>query len=303
VGAARAALVRAKNAHGTAVELLASAEADLVRRERAGDSVSLQELEDVRREVLFRQGELAATEATEQVAEEDLRMAEAALLFARPDSSEGSSPAPSGEAPHILAVQAPVDGAVLRVLRESEGPVRIGEPLVELGDTARLEVVADYLTTEAVQIRTGMEALVEDWGGRSGAPIAARVRRVEPAATTKISSLGVEEQRVNVVLDLVDVPENAAALADRFRVTVRVVVWRGEGLTLVPEAALVRIGTGWSAYLRDGDSVRLVPVQVGHRDGSWAEVLDGLTPGDEVVSYPSDRLVDGARVEVRGRPR
>lgn len=296
LAAATAATERANTRIATADAILQSTELDLQRRQDAARAVSRQELEAVRREVLFRRGELDGARADERIAHEDTRVARAALLLARP-GGDGTPPDTSTADGVRLEVRAPVDGKVLRVMRKSEGPVRIGDALLEIGDTARLEVVADYLSSEAVLVRAGMEAWIEDWGGDS--PIAARVRRVEPAARTKVSSLGVEEQRVDVVLDLVQLPPDAAALADGFRVTVRVVAWEQSEVLRVPEAALVRTAKRWSVFLRVGDRVRLTPVEIGHRDGSHAEVLDGLADEDEVVSYPSDRLVDGARVRLR----
>lgn len=299
--AAEAALERAREAAATATRLLEVAREDLDRQKKAGAAVSTQEVANASREVLFREGEVAATSAAIRIAQADLAVARAALLVARPegatDGPDGGPPAARGASGGQLVVHAPVDGRVLRVLRKDEGPVRIGEPLVELGDTGHLEIVADYLTTEAVQIEPGMEAIVDDWGG-DGA-LAARVRRIEPAARTKVSSLGVEEQRVDVVLDLVDPPAQASALADGFRVEVRVVTWRGADVMRVPEAALVRRGDRWTAYRTDGDTVEEIEVQVGHRDGRSAEVEAGLEPGDEVVLYPSDRLADGARIRRR----
>jgi len=301
VGAAEAAVDRAREAAATAERLVDVARADLERRNQAVGAVSRQDVADAEREVLFREGEVSVTAAAVRVAEADLAVARAALLVARPgpagDAAEGDTGGRALDAGGRLVVHAPVDGRVLRVVRKDEGPVGIGEALVELGDTGHLEIVADYLTTEAVVIEPGMEAIVEGWGG--GDSIAARVRRVEPAARTKVSSLGVEEQRVDVVLDLVDPPARAAALADGFRVEVRVVTWRGEGLVLVPEAALVREGDDWTVYVVEGGAVREAVVELGHRDGRHAEVLGGVDPGAEVVLYPSDRLADGGRVRRR----
>ncbi|MEM1452142.1 MAG: HlyD family efflux transporter periplasmic adaptor subunit [Planctomycetota bacterium] len=298
VTAAHAALDRAREMHETAGRLLRVAEDDLDRQRKAGSSVSRQAIADAEREVLFREGERDATEAAVRVAVADLAVAEAALLVAQPAASDGPD---GGERPAagggLLVVEAPVDGRVLRVLRKSEGPVRIGESLVELGDTSHLEIVADYLTTEAVRIEPGMEAIVEDWGRTES--VAARVRRVEPGARTKVSSLGVEEQRVDVLLDLVDPPEAAASLADGFRVQVRVVVWRGDDLVLVPEAALVRREEGWSVFRVVGNTAEEVPIEIDHRDGRSAEATAGIEVGDRVVLYPSDRLANGVRVAER----
>jgi HlyD family secretion protein len=217
----------------------------------------------------------------------------------RPTLNGASRRAPQ-EAADALVLRAPIDGRVLAVSRESAGPVRLGEALLELADVRELEVVADYLTTEAVRMAPGMEARAVDWGAAPGGetiPLALRVRRVEPAARTKVSALGVEEQRVDVVLDLVDARAAGLALGDGFRVQVEVVVSRATNVLLVPEAALVRDGVGWSVFVVDGDRVTSTAVEIGRRDGRRAEVLGGVGEGVQVVVYPSERLVTGARVE------
>jgi HlyD family secretion protein len=180
---------------------------------------------------------------------------------------------------------------VLRVFEESERIVAAGTPLLEIGDPASIELVIDVLSTDAVRIRPGARVLVEDWGG-DGA-LEARVRSVEPSGFTKISALGVEEQRVNVIGDLA---EPNPALGDGFRFEARIVVWEGADVVQVPASALFRHGGAWSVFTVDGDRARRREVSLGRRGGFAAEIREGLAPGEEVVLYPSDRLADGVRI-------
>jgi HlyD family secretion protein len=196
--------------------------------------------------------------------------------------------------PKEVIVRAPVRGRVLQVLHESERVVAAGTPLVLVGDPASLEVVADFLTTDAVRIKAGAEARIERWGGPR--PLDARVRIVEPAAFMKISALGVEEQRVNVICDLSAPPAN---LGDQYRVDVRVVLWRGT-VTKVPATALFTSGGGWSVFaVRDGRA-RLQRVTIGESSDTEVEIKDGLQRNDTILVHPSDQIREGVRVKVRG---
>jgi HlyD family secretion protein len=183
------------------------------------------------------------------------------------------------------------------VLTESEGVVNSGAPLVEVGDPHRLEVVVDLLSTEAVKVEPGQAVLIESWGG--SAPLQATVRRVEPFGYTKVSALGVEEQRVNVVIDLTDPPERWQRLGHGFRVEPRIVLWQSPDVLKVPLSALYREGTAWQVFLDDDGRARPTPVRIGHENGLHAEVLEGLKAGDRVVTHPSDRVSAGARIEPR----
>jgi HlyD family secretion protein len=295
VGAARAAVSGAREQEATAETLLASAREEAERLRRSGAATSQISVTHAEREVLFREGELAAAGTSIRVAEYDLEQANAALLLARPDAEPfDQAPLPQ---PRVLTVRAPANGKVLRVIRKSEGPVRIGEPLVELGDTRQLEIVADYLTTEAVRIRPGMEATITGWGG--DLELIARVRRVEPSAVTKVSSLGIEEQRVNVILDLATSNEEDIGLEDGFRVEVRVTEWHGKDIRMVPEGALVKDSTGWFVFVVENDRARRVAVDPGHRNGRQVEVLSDLSLDAAVILYPGDRVVDGVKVQRR----
>lgn len=204
--------------------------------------------------------------------------------LAEPEAARGQRP---------VAVAAPAAGRVLRVMRESEQVVQAGEPILQIGDPGDMDVMVELLSTEAVQVRPGAAARLDGWGGP---PLPARVARIEPSGFTKVSALGVEEQRVRAYLDF-EGPESAwLGLGHDFRVNVRIVVWSSPAVVQVPASALFRQGADWAVYRVDDGRVRLVRVTIGHRNEDVAEVLEGLAPGDRVVAYPGDRLADGVRI-------
>jgi HlyD family secretion protein len=218
-----------------------------------------------------------------RVAASDVERAQARLAPSNPDTSG-----------RVLSVTAPADGVVLKRIRESESFVPAGDPLLEIGDPGQLEIVVDLLSTDAVRVKPGNHALIERWGGDK--KLEARVRRIEPSGFTKVSALGVEEQRVNVVLDFAD-PEGAwSALGDAYRVEVRIIIWRGDDVLKVPAGALFRRGSEWAVYVVDQGRATLTSVQLVHQTGQEAEVVSGLPEGARVVLHPPDTLIDGARV-------
>jgi HlyD family secretion protein len=196
-----------------------------------------------------------------------------------------------------IEVRTPVSGRVLKINQESEAVVQPGTPLIEIGDPRDLEIIADLLSTDAVQINNAASVQIDGWGGP---PINGRVTRVDPAGFLKVSALGIEEQRVRVTIDLVDPPEVWARLGHDFRVVVHVTVWKGDDALTVPLSALFRKSDEWAVFtLRNGRAHTTV-VQIGHRNARSAEVLSGLASGDEVVLHPSDRVSDNVRVSQRG---
>jgi HlyD family secretion protein len=228
--------------------------------------------------------ELDAALFKSKAAASQVEEARAALLAVAPD--------PAGI--KMVHLRSPVAGRVLRLIEQSERVVGQGTPVVSIGYTPRLEIVADYLTTDAVKISAGMPARIEEWGG--GNPISARVRLVEPSAFTKISALGVEEQRVNVVLDFVSAPEQ---LGDAYRVEVRVITWERPGALKVPLSALFRRGDDWNVFVAENDRARRRIVKIGHESDLEAEVLDGLREGDQVIVHPGNELGDAGRIRIR----
>jgi HlyD family secretion protein len=230
-----------------------------------------------------------AARAAVAAAEHQLDAARAALVQATsgPDGDRGS-----------LVLHAPITGVVLQRLHESAAVVPAGEPLVEVGNPADLEVVADYLSADAVKIRPGMVALIDRWGG--GDPLRARVTTVEPYGFLKISALGVEEQRVNVIASFDDPRADWQTLGDGYRIEMRVVLWASAGVLTVPTSALFRNGDAWAVFVVADGRASERAVRIGHRSDTEAEVVGGLQAGDRVIVHPADTVVTGTRVTPRG---
>jgi HlyD family secretion protein len=241
-------------------------------------------------EAVARQGALEAAEAAVQAAQHDLETSRAALL-------EPGATAMAGGRPELV-VRAPVNGVVLQRLHESEAPVAQGEPLLEVADVSALEVIADFLSTDAVRIKPGMPVLIEGWGG--SAPLNGVVNRVEPGGFLKVSALGVEEQRVWVVVSFADPRSAWQALGDGYRVEARVVTWSQDNVIQAPTSAMFRRGDNWSVFAVENGVARLRRVEVGQRNGVMAEIRSGLKAGEQVVVYPPDAVTDGVRVSQRG---
>jgi HlyD family secretion protein len=196
-----------------------------------------------------------------------------------------------------LDVYSPVSGEVLRVVTESEGVVQPGTPLIEVGDPDQLEVVVDLLSAEAVQVQPGLRAVIEAWGGPR--PLEGVVRRVEPFGFTKVSALGIEEQRVNVVIDIKEPRQQWARLGHGYRVEPRIVLWEAPSVLKVPLSALFRDGQRWAVFVAAQGRAQLQPVDIGHQGGLEAEVTAGLKEGERVVLHPADRVAPGTRLEER----
>lgn len=273
----------------------AAAEVDFARRE-CDRSRALAEHAVVSLETL-ELAELEARRASESMSArtEAVVAAEHRLAAARARLLDVEDSAAPHDAPQ--KIRSPIDGVVLKRLRESESVVAAGEPLLEIGDPRQLEVVADYLSRDAVRIRPGARALIGRWGGEGS--IEARVRRVDPAGFTKTSALGVEEQRVNVVLDLVTPFAERQGLGDGYRVEVRVVVSECDDVLRVPMGALSRRGEGWGVFVASNGRAVLREVRVGARTAKAVEILDGLEEGESVIIYPDEKISHGVRVEQR----
>jgi len=203
-----------------------------------------------------------------------------------------------------VQLRSPIDGKVLRVFEQSARTLAPGTPILEVGNTRALEVVADYLSQDAVLVEPGMavEVLGFSAAGRDSEArvLTGQVRRVEPAGFTKVSSLGVEEQRVNIVVDPVGDLADWGALGDGFRVELRIVLWQADDVIRVPMGALFRIDQDWAAFVVEAGVARQRTLEIDHRSGLAAEVISGLEPGEVVVLYPNDLIQDGTRVEVHG---
>jgi HlyD family secretion protein len=238
----------------------------------------------------MRDAELASAKFAAKVAVHDIAETRAALATFRPDR-------PGGAKSEHFEITSPVHGKVLHVLHKSEGVVTAGTALLEVGDPEALELVADVLSQDAVAIRPGMLARVVHWGGEG--TLTAKVRRVEPAAFTKTSALGVDEQRVNVLLDLEGPIERFRALGDGFAVEIELTTWSKPDALQIPTSALFRDGDAWSTFVVDGERVSTRALTLGHRGPLQTEIAAGVSPGDLVVVHPSAALRVGARVTHR----
>jgi HlyD family secretion protein len=197
----------------------------------------------------------------------------------------------------IVMIQSPVSGSILKIYRESEGVVQSGEPLIDIGDPEKLEVKVEVLSADAVKIRPGTSVHFERWGGNS--ILSGKVRVVEPAGFTKISSLGVEEQRVFVIVDIISSIKGEHSLGDGYRLEASFIIWEGKDVLQVPASALFRKQDGWAVFVVKNNRAINREVKVGQRTGLAAEILFGLSEGEEVISHPDNSIKDGTRVRPR----
>lgn len=233
------------------------------------------------------EAQIGSAKAAIELRKAELASAEARLI---PPKDPNRRP----EASCCIYLTAPVDGVILSVFARSEQPVAIGTKIAEIGDPADLEVTVDLLSSDAVRIAPGSKAEIFDWGGDKA--LSATVRRIDPAGFTKVSALGIEEQRVNLVLDLED---KDPRLGHGFRVYARLTLWQSEETPQVPISALFRDGRQWSLFaIRDGRA-RQVAVEIGHMNDETAELIGGLAEGDQVILHPSDVISEGTLVEQR----
>ena len=246
-------------------------------------AVSPESREQLALESRARDDELAASEARTRAAAADVNAARAALLST--EASRGK----------LTVIRSPTNGSVLRIPEVSGRVTVAGSPILELGDNSAIEIVTDVLSTDAVRVCAGQAVEIVDWGGEVA--LRGRVRSVEPSAFTKVSALGVDEQRVNVVVDLLDRPPE---LGDGFRVEVRIVIWESSATVSVPASALVQGENGaWSVFVVEGGRARTHAVQIGHRTSGYVEVTRGVPVGARVVLFPSDNIRDDVRVRSR----
>jgi HlyD family secretion protein len=291
VRAAQAAVGQARAALGQAQTQAEYAEQERERLIKlyVAAAVSERERDAAVAEARARQQAVAVAASAVETAGQELEVARSTLVAATTAGQTGGEP---------VTLRAPIDGVVLRRFHESEAVVNAGEPVLELADLSALEVAADFLSTDAVSIQPGMTALIDRWGG--GEPLAGTVRRVEPSAFTKISALGVEEQRVWVVVDFDEPREAWDALGDGYRVEVRVVLWESPDALVVPASALFRAGEAWHVYVIGPDDViREQAVEIGRQTGLEADVRAGVEAGDRVVLHPSDRVAAGLTAVAR----
>ncbi len=295
VRSAEAALALARAEQERAKAELDFAEAELARAQElsARGAMSAAALDRAELDVRSARASLRTAEATVRVRTAELESARARLVNPA-EVDEGNVPERAG----VVSVRSPVNGRILRVRQESENIVLAGTPLVDVGDPRNdLEVLVELLSTDAVRVVPGARVIIDGWGGPK--PLRGEVERVEPFGFTKVSALGVEEQRVNVIIQFLDPPEQRLSLAHGFRVESRIVVWEEADVLKVPTSALFRDGPSWAVFrVRDG-RVGLAQITIGEANDNHAHVLDGLEAGDQVVLFPSDRVIDGVRVVQR----
>jgi HlyD family secretion protein len=291
VAAARAAVHAAEQNVRAAV-----ADADIARKEfarrrtlAADGRIPLEERDRAEAAVQRTEATRRSAAFAVDVAQYELEAAQTAL--------EHSAARAAGETPEQVAVHAPISGRVLGIPRESEGVVAPGQALIEVGDPTALEVEIEVLSADAVRIRPDMVVEFTRWGGHD--VLKGRVRTVEPTGFTKISALGVEEQRVLVIADISSPPETWSRLGDGYRVEASFILWEGEDVLQVPASALFRQGDGWAVFGIAGGRAQVRAVIVGHNNGFAAEILDGLQDGEQVIVHPSDAVDDGVRVAPR----
>ncbi len=291
VNAAKQRLQSAKAdlAKSNAAVNFAETEMGRLRRIRKGNAASPSEFEQKQLNFRFRTEEAKSAGFAVDIAEYELELEKAALMLTDPEQG--------GDSEMELAIKAPIDGRVLRISQESSAVVTAGSPLMEIGDPSDLEVVADVLSRDAVKVSPGDAVFLKHWGGDRD--LNGRVRLVEPSGFTKISALGVEEQRVNIVIDLIDKPESRLQLGDGFRVDCEIVVWQTENAVQVPTSSLFRVDGEWNVFTVNSGTAELTPVKIGQNNGVVAEVIGGIGKGTVVVTHPSDTVEDGVAVAKR----
>lgn len=278
-------LAGARLARAEAAAALSAQELARLKTLTERGAVSRQELDGAIMRDATAVQEVRAAEFSRQIAEFELQQAQALLLRGQPDGKASGTP---------LVIRSPVSGRILRVFQESTRVVPGGFPLLEVGDPTDLELRVEVLSRDGVAIQPGARVWVEQWGGEKS--LEARVRLVEPSAFTKISALGVEEQRVYVVADFVSPPEERLTLGDSYRIEARVQVWEGKGVLRVPAGALFQRGDAWQTFVAKDGRARLTTVRVGRSNGLETEILEGLVQGDRVVVYPGDQVRNGSRI-------
>lgn len=282
---AQKAMLNAQN-HLARVQQLKSAMA------ATDESLETAELEDAQRREEYNAAKLAV-----DIARFELEWNRLAMWQVKPPVTKDGTPDPNPAQLPNYDIFAPISGKVLRKFKESATPITAGTPIVEVGDPQRLEMEIDVLSSDAVQIPPQAKVIVNAWGGPHA--LHGIVRTVEPAAFTKISALGVEEQRVYVIVDLIDPPDRRPSLGDGYRVEVEIILWENSDVLKVPTSALFRKAGQWAVFkVVDGEAHQQL-VEIGHRNGLEAEVLKGLSEQDIVIVHPSDRISDGVKIAVR----
>jgi HlyD family secretion protein len=275
-------------------EQLARWESDLAQATRDLDRARLLAKDRIIAKQALEQAESKQRGTAKEVEAAKFRVQSAAADVERENAGLVSLQAQQGQVSKLVEIRPPTRCRILRILEKSERVVPFGTPIIVLSNPSKLEIVADLLSTDAVKVKPGAPVIIENWGGP--APLSARVRTVEPYGFTKVSALGIEEQRANVIADFVDSPDG---LGDGYRVDARIVIWESPSVLKVPASALFRVGQEWNVFAIENDQTRLLPVAAGHRSTSEVEVINGLNEGARVILHPANDLKNGARVMTR----
>ncbi len=276
---------------------LEQAQIDVNRQEdlRKKNATTESAVEQAQLTLRTKKEDVNAAEFSKEIAQYELELEEAGLLHvSREQASEDEA---EKKQTNEFEIHSPITGRVLRVMKESSAVVAPGESLLEIGDPQDLEIVVDVLSSDAIRIKPGQLARLEQWGGEE--PLIGVVRLVEPSGFTKISALGVEEQRVNVVLDFVGSIGERESLGDGYRVEASIIVWESPETISIPTGALFRDGENWAVFVIEEKLARLKHVEVGENNGLQVQIISGLKAGDQIVQHPSDQLADGVEVEIR----
>jgi HlyD family secretion protein len=295
IRAAEANLILAKAAVKEArIELeFALNELKRARRLRQEAVISARELESAERTHKTRQAALETAIATRQARQAELERANAELI-------SPTQPRHTGQECQCVPIRAPVNGRILKIEHKSEGVVNAGDPLLEIGDPRKLEIVADLLSSDAVKVEPGQQVHIENWGGEE--TLNGKVRRVEPFGFTKTSALGIEEQRVNVIIDFTSPQTAWSRIAHGYQVDVRIILWQGQNVLKLPLTALFRDGQAWGVFVEKNGTAKQRRVNIGRRTGFEAEIVQGVNAGERIIVHPSDKITEGVLIEARDNP-
>ena len=252
--------------------------------------IAERELDAAKRDYKTKQAQVNTAKAAIRASQFELAQARAHLMSPADVQTDESDCA-------CINILAPISGKILQIFHESEGVVPLGTDLVEIGDPANLEIVVDFLSTDAVRIQAGQRVIIEDWGDEH--KLQGIVRRIEPFGFTKVSALGIEEQRVNVIIDITDSPEKWERLGHGYQLDARVVLWENDDVLKIPLTALFREGNTWSVFVEQSGRAKVQNVEIGQQNGLEAQIKEGLSEGSQIILHPSNRIVDGVRIRHR----
>lgn len=296
VAGAKSALLAAEQKVNAAAADQEYAKSEYQRKQslRKTHAVSEEQLQQAHTSLQRSEAELRSARFAVEIAKYDLEAAKTLLKYSAATPRE--SVAEHDDQLETVVIRSPINGSILKILRKSEGVVTAGEPLLELGNPQDLEVIVDVLSEDAVRIQVGTAVKLKRWGG---VELDAQVKRIEPVAFKEVSALGVDEQRVLVVVDIHSPMEQWTRLGDGYRVDASFVLWQGDQVLQVPESSLFRDGNQWAVYVVEDDEAQLRHVEVGQRNGLEAQILSGVTEGEVIILYPDDDVKDGSSVRVR----